>query len=180
MTKDEWVSALLRIGFKQREDGVFERFGVEIEHTPGPCSCAAESSGMYDYCCPHGEWSAAVGTSMFIGSDTPIDALRAAIGDAANEVRSAERVFFEDFAKLGLRVVKVTDDGGDTVKFDAEQFEGAMVTDLKWGKRKPGIGGRLTRVYGSTSTPFDSRRWSILTRDTPDEVWAKVVAATTP
>lgn len=180
MTKDEWISALLGVGFKQREDGVLERFGVEIEHTPDPCSCAKNATEQGQYCCPHGEWSAAVGASMFIGGDTPIDALRGAIGDAANQIRSAERVLFEDFVKLGFRVVTLTDAGGDRTKVDAEGVEGAYVTDLKWGKRKPGIGGRLTRVYGTTPTPFDSRSWSILVRDTPDEVWAKVMAITAP
>lgn len=180
MTKDEWISALLGVGFKQREDGVLERFGVEIEHTPEPCSCADNATEQGQYCCPHGEWSAAVGTSMFIGSDTPIDALRGAIGDAANEVRRAEMVLFEDFAKLGFLVVTLTDAEGDRTRVDAKGVEGAYVTDLKWGKRKPGIGGKLTRVYGTTPTPFDSRSWSVLVRDTPDEVWAKVMAVMAP
>ena len=178
MTKDEWVSALLAIGFKQREDGVLERFGVEIEHTPEPCSCAENATEQGQYCCPHGEWSAAVGASMFIGSDSPIDALRAAIGDAFNETRRAERMMFNDFPKLGFCVATLTSAQGDHVIVDAERVEGACVTDLKWGKRKPGVGGRLTCVYGSTSTPFDSYSWSVLVRDTPDEVWAKITAAT--
>lgn len=178
MTKDEWISALIAVGFKQREDGVLERSGVEIEHTPEPCSCADDATEQGQYCCPHGEWSAAVGASMFIGGSSPIDALRAAIGDAFVQIRHAERVISEDFRKLGFRVATLTGAvDGEPIRVDAEGVEGAYVTDLKWGKRKPGVGGMLTSVYGRTSTPFDSHSWSILVRDTPDEVWAKVIAA---
>ncbi len=180
MTKDEWISALLGVGFKQREDGVLERLGVEIEHTPDPCSCADDADGYGQCCCPHGEWSASVGGAPFIGSNTPIDALRVAIADAAQNLRYAERVLIEDFSKIGVHIITLHGVEGSPIRVDAERVEHAYVTEHRWGKRKPGVGGTLTNAYGTTLTPFGAHDWSVLVRETPDEIWAKVMATTAP